>query len=143
MTTRAAVVAEALSWQGTPYHDGGTVKGPKGGVDCAMLIVRCFVDAGAVEPFDPRPYPAQWHMHQCRERFVEMLFGKGAWRVETPKPGDMVLIKYGHCFSHGGIMVSDTEFVHASAYEAFVLRTGLGDGAHAQRPKRFYTVWKE
>src|SRR6185437_15824401 len=41
---RAAVVAEARSWIGTPYHNCADIKGT--GVDCGMLIVRVFVATG-------------------------------------------------------------------------------------------------
>ena len=50
---RVAVVAAARSWLGTPYHHAADVKGRKGGVDCAMLLVRVYCDLGLVEPFDP------------------------------------------------------------------------------------------
>ena len=39
---RAAVVAEARSWIGTPYHHAADVKGH--GVDCAMLLIRVYCD---------------------------------------------------------------------------------------------------
>jgi cell wall-associated NlpC family hydrolase len=44
---RAAVVAEAKTWIGTPYHHAADVKGH--GVDCAMLLVRIYGDLGLVE----------------------------------------------------------------------------------------------
>ena len=56
---RAAVVAAARAWIGTPYHHMADVKGV--GCDCAMLLVRVFCDLGLVEPFDPRPYARDWH----------------------------------------------------------------------------------
>ena len=51
---RAAVVAAARAWIGTPYHHMADIKGV--GVDCAMLLVRVYCDLGLVEHFDPRPY---------------------------------------------------------------------------------------
>ena len=59
---RAAVVAAARAWIGTPYHHMADIKGV--GVDCAMLLVRVYCDLGLVEPFDPRPYTQDWMMHQ-------------------------------------------------------------------------------
>ena len=70
--TRAAVVAEARSWIGTPYHHAADVKGH--GVDCAMLLVRVYCDLGLIEPFDPRPYTRDWFLHRSEERYLGFLF---------------------------------------------------------------------
>ncbi len=55
MTTREAVVAEARSWIGTPWHHAGRVKGV--GVDCVGLPVGVLRACGAVaQDFDVPPY---------------------------------------------------------------------------------------
>ena len=72
--TRAAVVAEARSWIGTPYHLGADVKGA--GVDCAMILVRVFCDLGLVAPFDPRPYSNDWHLHRGEEVYLGLLLAR-------------------------------------------------------------------
>ncbi len=71
---RAAVVAEARSWIGTRYHNCADVKGA--GVDCGMLLVRVFVDTGLCQPFDPRPYPPDWHLHRSEEKYLGFLFDR-------------------------------------------------------------------
>lgn len=98
---RAAIVAAAQAWIGTPYHHMAGVKGV--GCDCAMLLVRVYVDLGLVAPFDPRPYPRDWHLHRGEERYLDFLFARTR-EVAAPSPGDVVLFKYGRCFSHGGIV---------------------------------------
>ena len=98
---RAAVVAAAREWIGTPYHHMADVKGV--GCDCAMLLVRVFCDLGLVEPFDPRPYTSDWHLHRGEERYLGFLLARAA-EVAAPLPGDVILFKYGRCFSHGGIV---------------------------------------
>ena len=100
---RAAVVAEARSWIGTPYHHMADLKGI--GVDCAMILVRIFCDLGLVEPFDPRPYTRDWHLHRSEERYLQALLAR-ARRVGAPQPGDIVVFRYGRCFSHGGVVTS-------------------------------------
>ena len=45
---RQAVLAEAESWIGTPFHHQGQVKGRQGGVDCAMLLLEVFLAAGSL-----------------------------------------------------------------------------------------------
>ena len=112
---RAAVVAEARSWIGTPYHHCADVKGRRGGVDCAMLIVRVYVDLGFVEPFDPRPYPQDWMMHRDEERYLGFLLAR-ARAVSEPQPGDVILFRVGRCFSHGGIVTSNAPLTLVHAY---------------------------
>ena len=114
VAARAAVVAEARSWIGTPYHHAADVKGA--GVDCAMLLVRVYADLGFVEPFDPRPYPPDWMLHRSEERYLGFLLAR-AGRVERPGLGDVMLFRVGRCFAHGGIVsaLNPLRIVHAFA----------------------------
>ena len=84
-SARAAVVAAARSWIGTPYHHAADVKGRQGGVDCAMLLVRVYCDLGLVEPFDPRPYTRDWMLHRDEERYLGFLLAR-AKRFGRPGP---------------------------------------------------------
>jgi cell wall-associated NlpC family hydrolase len=110
MILRRKVVEEALKWQGTPYYNLGDVHGV--GVDCCMLLVRSWVDAGIVEPFDPRPYPTQWMLHSDEERYLNWL-SLCAVEVDEPQIGDIVLWRFGRCFSHSGILTKPGVVVHA------------------------------
>jgi hypothetical protein len=98
---RDDVVAAARAWCGTPYHHMADIKGH--GCDCAMLLVRVFCDLGLVKPFDPRPYTRDWHLHRGEERYLRALLAR-SHPVDGPLPGDVVLFRYGRCFSHGGIV---------------------------------------
>jgi hypothetical protein len=64
---RRRLVREARAWVGTPYHPGADLRGV--GVDCGMLLVRVFVDAGLGPAFDPRPYPQDWHLQRRAGHF--------------------------------------------------------------------------
>lgn len=99
----ARVLREARSWASppTPYHHAADIKGV--GVDCAMLLVRVFVDAGLVPAFDPRPYPPDWHLHRSAERFLDWI-DRFAEQSAAPALGDVALFKFGRCVSHGGIV---------------------------------------
>lgn len=148
---RAAIVREGLSWIGTPFRDCADVKGPNGAVDCAMLLVRCYVDAGHLAPFDPRPYPPRWHLHKDRERFLEWVEDElGGRRIESPRLGDVVIWQFGRCFSHGAILINSEEVVHAYSHarQCIVSRLDehplkfVGRGSHElPRPVRYYDVW--
>jgi len=142
--TRAAVVAEARSWIGTPYHLGADVKGA--GVDCAMILVRVFCDLGLVAPFDPRPYSNDWHLHRSEEVYLRLLLER-AHEVASPEPGDVVLFRYGRCYSHGGIVTSAEPFtmIHAFASARIVLEEeGSRNPAVARRlpNAKFASYWR-
>lgn len=106
------VVAEALSWIGTPFHHAADVKGPRGGVDCAMLVMRVFVDTGVLQPFDPRPYPSYFYMHSSEPKYLDWVEKFGS-KVDEPEPGDLALFQFGKAISHGGIMIGEDKMVHA------------------------------
>src|ERR1700744_508533 len=109
---RAAAVAAAREWIGTPYHNCADVKGV--GVDCGMLLVRVYVDLKLVEPFDPRPYSPDWHLHRSEEKYLGHLLAR-ARSLPRPEPGDVVLFRYGRCYSHGGVVTraAPLNIVHA------------------------------
>ena len=111
---RAAVVAAARAWIGTPYHHAADVKGV--GCDCAMLLVRVYCDLSLVSPFDPRPYTRDWMLHRNEEKYLGFLLERAAF-VAEPMTGDVILFRVGRCFSHGGIVVAPKplRIVHAFA----------------------------
>jgi cell wall-associated NlpC family hydrolase len=152
---RAAVVTEARSWLGTPYHPGADIKSV--GCDCGMLPTRVFCDLGLVEPFDPRPYPASWHLHRSEERYLGYIIARTREldRVEDAGPGDILMFRQGRCFSHGAIVTGDPRqplttgwpwIVHAFAQnghveEANYLNSPLAWEGCTPRPIRAFSIW--
>lgn len=142
---RARLIAEARTWIGTPYRQLGDTKGIA--VDCSMLLVRCVIDTGLVEPFDPRPYPPAWFVHQNDERYIDWL---GVVGVEVDrdalKPGDFVAFRMGRAFAHSGIVTENNHLVHAFADERRVSESPLshpalcwmGQASRLPRPRRGY-----
>lgn len=108
---RAAVVREAETWLGTPYHGNADVKGA--GVDCAMLPLRVYSNVGLVPFIDPRPYPMQWSLHQRQERYLMKVL-EYFREIEVPAQGDFVMFKFGKCWAHGGIVVDWPDLIHAN-----------------------------
>ncbi len=140
---RAEIVAEARKWIGTPYHNCADVRGA--GVDCGMLLVRIFVDTGLIAPFDPRPYPPDWHLHRDAERYLESIFDY-AGEVETPSLGDIVVFKYGRAFSHGAIVtgLDPITIVHAFQPCECVCEEPMFQNIQLIEPKRrrrYFSVW--
>jgi len=140
---RAAIVAEARRWIGTPYHICADIRGA--GVDCGMLIVRCFVDTGLCAPFDPRPYDADWHLHRSEERYLGFVFDRTR-EVEVAQPGDVMVFRYGRCYSHGGIVSerAPLSIVHAYHSAKRVLEEpleGHGRLSDPARKPRIFSYW--
>jgi cell wall-associated NlpC family hydrolase len=138
---RSAVVAEARSWLGTPYHHAANVKGH--GVDCAMLLVRVYCDLGLVRPFDPRPYTRDWFLHRDEERYLGFLLERSR-EVREPLEGDVVLFRIGRCFAHGGIVskAAPLTIIHAFAPVGRVTEDEIARNAElAARPQKFASYW--
>jgi NlpC/P60 family putative phage cell wall peptidase len=110
---RAAIVAEACTWLRTPYRHLADVKGL--GVDCAMLLVRVFqvaVPHRVTPDFDPRPYSPEWYLHQQEELYMLGL-EKFGHCVESGKPGDVLLYRFGKVAGHAAIIVDGNLMIHA------------------------------
>jgi len=141
---RAAVITAAREWIGTPYHHAADIKGA--GVDCGMLIVRTFIDTGLCTPFDPRPYESDWHLHRTEERYLGFVLDR-CIEVANPKEGDIVIFRYGRCYSHGGIVTrtSPLNIIHAFRSAACVIEEELDRNVElcsAKRKCRFFSFWK-
>lgn len=144
-TARAAVVAAARAWIGTAYHHAADVKGA--GVDCAMLLVRVYCDLGLVPPFDPRPYVRDWMLHRDEERYLGFLLDR-ARIVSAPKPGDVILFRFGRCYAHGGIVSATVPLtiVHAFAPAGCVVEDRVernGELAGRLGTAKFASYWHE
>ena len=139
---RKAVVAEAESWIGTPFHHAARVKGA--GVDCLMLLAEVYERAGVTEGHVAPPfYVPDWHLHQGAERYMEGLLGytreiAGPPKGPDPLPGDIALFRFGRTYSHGAIVAAWPRVVHAYWHTGVV----WGDATLyplRDRPVRFFS----
>lgn len=126
---RAAFIAEARTWLGTPFRDQADVKG--GGVDCAMLLVRTAAATGLIlippdNPRWPRPYAPQWHLHREEEKFLNIVSQLGTEVEREPLPGDVIVYRVGRCFSHGGIILRSVQ----DEESALAVSLSKGEGTH-------------
>lgn len=139
MTMRSAILAEARSWLGTPYHHLGDVKGA--GVDCAMILVRVYAAVGLTpHDFDPRPYAPDWHLHRSEEKYLGFVENYG-YRVDTPLPGDIALWRFGRAYSHAAIVLdADGTILHAYRDAGCVVLGSLHESALAKRDHVYYRV---
>lgn len=138
---RAAVVAEALTWQKTPYHHHGRVKGA--GVDCAQFPAAVYEAAGLMDHVNPE-YVHDWHMHRSEELYLQWADRVGATEipVERAGPGDFLIWKFGRTFSHGAIVIDPPLIIHATAVaEMVTLDHWTSDEELSSRPCRAFTFW--
>jgi cell wall-associated NlpC family hydrolase len=137
--TRSAVVAEALSWLGTPYHHAARIKGA--GVDCAQILIAVFEATGLIEEFKPAEYPRDWMMHRSEEVFLSHIHSRSI-EVVTPQPGDVALYRVGRCFAHGAIVIDWPRVVHADSRVGEVTMAQGDQGFLSNREVRFFSVLK-
>ncbi len=116
------IVAEALSWVGTPYRHQGARKGV--GCDCLGLLIGVWHAVYGTVPEQPEPYAADWAEAGGGDRFLE-----AARRHCREKPlgqaraGDLLLFRWrAHLpAKHAAILISPATFVHAYEGSAVVV----------------------
>jgi NlpC/P60 family putative phage cell wall peptidase len=110
--TRELVVAETVSWIGTPYRHQASLKGV--GCDCLGLVRGVWRAVIGPEPEAPPPYTPDWaeaggldalHAAAVRHLLAE----------DDPQPGDVLVFRWrdGVPAKHVGILVAPGRFVHA------------------------------
>lgn len=137
---RHAIVMEARSWIGTPWHHRGNVK--DAGVDCAHFVKAPFVALGIIADFNLGYYPPDWHLHQDEPRFLAKI---AEYADPLPSrvvglPGDVAMFKYGRHAAHGAIVVEWPMIVHAYRDERMVVITDVA--RHADLVTRFAGFWR-
>ncbi|NTV02421.1 MAG: hypothetical protein HGB04_06500 [Chlorobiaceae bacterium] len=131
------IINVAKSWLNTPYHHEGNVKGA--GVDCAMLLVEVYAEAGAMGWIEPRPYSKQWMLHRSQEQYLAWVI-QYADEVPDHRPGDLVLMRYGRTLSHSAIVIDGTRVIHAYARENCVTWGDLTQEPFMGRELHFYRI---
>ena len=140
---RAAIVAEAMTWLSTPWHHNSRLKGV--GVDCAQFPLAVYANCGLIEPFNPGAYARDHMLHMNNERFIAVVLGLGLGAeidVADVGPGDLLVWKFGRVFSHGALVTTWPQVIHATVKDAMVI---LGDADRdvdlIDRPVRAFSYW--
>lgn len=136
---RAAVVAEAISWERTPYHHMGRVKSV--GTDCGMFLAEVFARTELIPTLKIDYYPMDWHLHRSEERYLGWV-RKYATEVHDrdPLPGDIILYQFGRCISHGSLVISWPTVIHAYIHQGVVKADGTKEPL-ASRQRAIYSIW--
>ena len=107
---RAAIVAEARKWLGTPFHHRQRCLGR--GVDCVNLLIAVYSAVGLAPEIQTPWYPHDWHLHRNDELLVGTL-RQYAHPVRTALPGDVAVYGYGRVISHAAIIEDADRLIHA------------------------------
>jgi NlpC/P60 family putative phage cell wall peptidase len=137
---RAAVVTEAESWIGTPFHHAARIKGA--GVDCLMLLAEVYERAGVAPHVAPPFYVPDWHLHRDAERYLEGLTRYAHEISDPPLPGDIALFRFGRTFSHGAIVTEWPRLIHAY-WSIGVVRGDATLHPLAARPVKFFSPFEQ
>jgi NlpC/P60 family putative phage cell wall peptidase len=137
LNPRAAVVAEARTWLGTPYHHMGRVKGV--GCDCLTLLAEVYAAAGIIAPVaEIQFYPPDWHLHRSAELYLAGVVERACEIDGPPQPGDIALFRFGRCFAHGAIVTNWPMLIHAW-HSAGVVADSAVQPRLTGRPVRFFS----
>jgi len=112
--TRAAVIAEARAWIGTPYRHQASLKSV--GCDCLGLVRGVWREVLGAEPELPPAYSADWAEAGGKESLAE-----AAARhlvpiaLDAAAPGDILLFRWRTNLpaKHAAILVANDRIVHA------------------------------
>lgn len=137
---RAWVVQEAESWLGTPFHHEARVR--HAGVDCGQLLIAVYSKFDLMPELDVPHYSMDFALHRSQEwyRGIVETYAKV---VEAPRPGDVVLFRFGRSFSHGAVVVAWPNIIHAWMALGKVCRFRADVGPLSGRTRVFYSPFED
>lgn len=138
--TRAAIVAEAMEFLGTPYHHSARIKGI--GIDCAQLPNACYSAVGLIPVLEP-DYSPQWMLHHDEEAYLAWVtpYAREITREEL-LPGDLVMWRFGRTYSHSAIVIDVPTVIHAMQRAGAVILGDMDrDADLISRPARYFSLF--
>jgi cell wall-associated NlpC family hydrolase len=137
---RAAICAEAMTWERTPYHGHARLKGV--GVDCAQLPIAVYSAVGIIPAIQPE-YSQQWMMHRDEEVYVaQILEFSREIDAATVQAGDLLVWKFGRTYSHSAIVLTPPLVIHAVMdANAVVQADYTGDELLRTHARRAFSVF--
>lgn len=140
MEQRAAVVAEARTWKGTPFHLNARVKGA--GISCGGLIFCCFQSLGLIEDETLPLIKPDWHLHNREEKLEEWVKRYCVKVDRKPLPGDIIMYQYGRVLSHMALVVDWPVIIHSTLENKGVLEDPGTDVSLLARQRAIYSFWR-
>lgn len=119
------VVAEAMSWLGTPYRHQASLKHV--GCDCLGLLRGVWREVKGDEPELAPPYAPRWSDATKNDLLLEMAERNFCRKLQDAEieVGDILLFKYRQNLPtrHVAIAISSEEFIHAYAGRGVVVNS--------------------
>ena len=145
---REHVAQVAMSYRGTPYHSHGRRKGI--GVDCLTLLACVFEEAGLIREVKIPHYAPDFFKHQGAELYLNGLL-EHTEETDELLPGNIILWKFGRCFSHAAIIVRWPQVVHAQYGRKVTMENienaewlvRMGEKRNEKRPTKIFSYWKK
>lgn len=120
--SREQIIAEAMTFLGTPYHLGGQVKGA--GVDCATFIYKTFHTFGMMPTQDIGVFHSDWPCHTKDEVYIRRLLRHAtkiadgiSYASLRTKSANIALVKTDEnskVYNHGGIILAWPKVIHCA-----------------------------
>jgi hypothetical protein len=113
------------------------------------IIAETYAEAGLIAPVKLPHYSPDFFKHRSAELYLQGVLQYTA-EVETANPGDIVLWKYGRCFSHGAIVTDWPNIIHAHVGRCCMLESidaatwlkYTGEKTPVQlRPMKIFSFW--
>lgn len=120
--TRQAIVDEAKTWIGTPWHHEARVK--HHGVDCGQFLLEVYEKVGLIPHIQPDHYSMDFMCHRSEEWFIETIlqFANEITHMEPPYlPGDVIMFQQGRIYSHSAIITDWPQIIHADSMAKMVI----------------------
>lgn len=128
MWTREQLVAEALTWAGTPYHRRAMIKGV--GCDCATLLLACYSAGGFIgrDATDFNIFTDDWWANTKLDekfeaeqyyrrviKFAKFLSEQVGYRSSKIEPGNLILMRAARSslYNHGAIVIKWPMIIHS------------------------------
>lgn len=110
---RAAVLAEALRWIGTPYRHQGRRRGV--GCDCLGLVLGIWREVYGRLPADPGAYAPDWAETGEDRLLTAACTHCRRLPIGEVRPGDLLLLRWRPHLAckHAGILLDADRFIHA------------------------------
>ncbi|RFC68752.1 MULTISPECIES: NlpC/P60 family protein [Mesorhizobium] len=106
------IIAEALSWEGTPYRHQACRKHV--GCDCLGLVRGVWREVYGCEAEIPDAYAPDWAEAGGEEALIDAA-RRHCIERDAPEPGDLILFRWRPNLpaKHAGILVAHDRFIHA------------------------------
>lgn len=136
----------ALSYVGTPHHNGGNVKGA--GLDCSTLMTNIHEEATGIHTPVVFDYQSDWYCKRDHEELLLKYLEEYCYPIEESelRAGDMISYRWGRSdYAHVSMYLGKNKIIHCSAdngTELLYRDTELLQDRKGQQRETGYWRWK-